>query len=89
MSDMDNQGIPEPEGASDLIDTDYSIGQDNIETRLGPFELDIHNPVFLISGLAVVAFSFLISASLASMTLVRSAFSLARVSMEAWSSSVS
>ena len=52
----ENTGIPAPEGASDLIDTDYEIGQDNIETQIGPFGLDIHNPVFLISGLSVVAF---------------------------------
>ncbi len=52
----DTQGIPQPEGASDLIETDYEIGQDNIETQIGPFGLDIHNPVFLISGLSVVAF---------------------------------
>ena len=51
-----NTGIPEPEGASDVIETDYEIGQDNIEARVGPFGLDIHNPVFLISGLSVVAF---------------------------------
>ncbi|WP_306120150.1 MULTISPECIES: BCCT family transporter [unclassified Roseitalea] len=49
-------GIPEPEGASDLIDTDFEIGQDNIEGKLGPFGFDIHNPVFLISGLSVIAF---------------------------------
>ena len=51
-----NQGIPEPEGVSDLIETDYEIGQDNIETTVGPIPLDIHNPVFLVSGLSVVAF---------------------------------
>ena len=51
-----NQGIPEPEGHSQLIDTDYEIGQDNIETKIGPFGLDIHNPVFVISGLTVIAF---------------------------------
>ena len=32
--------------------TSYKLGQDNIT----PFGLDIHNPVFLISGLAVVGF---------------------------------
>ncbi|MEQ9057633.1 MAG: BCCT family transporter, partial [Roseovarius confluentis] len=53
-----NQGIPEPEGTSDIIQTDYQIGQDNIETKIGPFGLDIHNPVFLISGLSIVAFVF-------------------------------
>nr|WP_203595324.1 BCCT family transporter [Salipiger sp. PrR002] len=51
-------GIPAPEGASDIIQTDYEIGQDNIETTIGPFGLDIHNPVFLISGAVVVAFVF-------------------------------
>ena len=46
-SDIDEStGIPAPEGASDLIDTDYEIGQDNIEAQIGPFGLDIHNPVF-------------------------------------------
>ncbi len=56
-TDIDEKtGIPAPEGASDLIDTDYEIGQDNIEAQIGPFGLDIHNPVFLISGLSVVAF---------------------------------
>ncbi|WP_417714285.1 BCCT family transporter [Pseudophaeobacter arcticus] len=51
-----NAGIPAPEGASGIIDTDYEIGQDNIETQIGPFGLDVHNPVFLISGLSVVVF---------------------------------
>ncbi|ATI43239.1 BCCT transporter [Pacificitalea manganoxidans] len=41
-----------------MIDTDYNIGQDNLEGSVGPFGFDIHNPVFLISGLAVVAFVF-------------------------------
>lgn len=54
--DETDMGIPLPEGASDMIDTDYTIGQDNIETQIGPFGLDIHNPVFLISGLSVVIF---------------------------------
>ena len=53
-----NQGIPEPDGRAQLIQTDYKIGQDNIETKIGPFGLDIHNPVFLISGLAIMAFVF-------------------------------
>jgi BCCT family betaine/carnitine transporter len=58
MTDTDDQGIPSPTGHSDLIETDYEIGQDNIETNIGPFGLDIHNPVFLISGLSVIAFVF-------------------------------
>ncbi len=56
--DTTNQGIPEPEGDSELIDTEYEIGQDNVEGTLGPFGFDIHNPVFLISGMSIVAFVF-------------------------------
>ena len=64
MSDMDDnapddtaaEALPEPEGASEIIDTDYEIGQDNITPKIGPFGLDIHNPVFVVSGLVVVAF---------------------------------
>ncbi|AJE47198.1 BCCT family transporter [Celeribacter indicus] len=52
------EGIPSPEGVVDLIETDYEIGQDNVEGSLGPFGFDIHNPVFLVSGLAIVAFVF-------------------------------
>ncbi|SLN47872.1 Glycine betaine transporter OpuD [Aquimixticola soesokkakensis] len=58
MTDTSASGIPAPEGASDVIDTNYEIGQDNIESSIGPFGFDIHNPVFLFSGLAVVAFVF-------------------------------
>lgn len=36
------------------IQTDYVIGQDNITTKVGPFGLDIHNPVFVISALSVI-----------------------------------
>ncbi|MBY6089745.1 BCCT family transporter [Maritimibacter alkaliphilus] len=53
-----NQGIPEPEGHVNAIDTEYEIGQDNIDGNVGPFGFDIHNPVFLISGVAIVAFVF-------------------------------
>lgn len=45
-----------PDGDVNAIDTDYQIGQDNIVVKLGPFGLDIHNRVFLISGLAIIAF---------------------------------
>ncbi len=59
MSDVTgSEGIPAPEGRADLIDTDYTIGQDNIESRIGPIGFDIHNPVFLISGLSIIAFVF-------------------------------
>ncbi len=44
--------------APSAIDTDYEIGQDNIDGRVGPFGFDIHNPVFLISGLSIIVFVF-------------------------------
>lgn len=44
--------LRQPEGPTDVIQTDYTVGQDNIR----PLGLDIHNPVFLISGLSVVIF---------------------------------
>ena len=56
--DTTNQGIPAPEGAADLIETGYEIGQDNFEGSVGPIGFDIHNPVFMISGITIVAFVF-------------------------------
>ncbi len=38
--------------ASTIHDIDYEVGQDNIR----PFGLDIHNPVFVISALVIIAF---------------------------------
>jgi len=56
--DLTPEGIPSPEGDVEIIETDYEIGQDNVEGSLGPFGFDIHNPVFMVSGLAIVAFVF-------------------------------
>ncbi len=55
MSDQSIQGAPG--GEPGLIQTDYKIGDQNVEGRVGPFGFDIHNPVFLISGLTVIAFT--------------------------------
>ncbi len=55
-AEPETDALPEPEGASDIIDTEYEIGQDNVTPKIGPFGLDIHNPVFAISGIVVVAF---------------------------------
>ena len=55
MSDTAN---PVPDGAANVIETDYTIGQHNITRRLGPVNVDIHNPVFLISGLVIIAVVF-------------------------------
>lgn len=51
--------IPEPEGETEIIETDYTIGQDNIATRKWVFEFDIHNPVFPVSAVAILLFTFL------------------------------
>ncbi|MDX1677799.1 BCCT family transporter [Arsukibacterium sp.] len=48
-----------PDGKVNPINTDYQVGQDNIVVKLGPFGLDIHNRVFLISGLTIVVFVLL------------------------------
>ena len=50
QEDTDIEAIPEPEGASEVIDTDYEIGQDNITPKIGPFGLDIHNPSLPFQG---------------------------------------
>lgn len=59
--DPDASGpIPAPEGATQIIRTDYEIGQDNISYRRRfVFELDIHNVVFSVSAIGVVAFTLL------------------------------
>lgn len=51
-----------PKLAADLpgseIDTGYTVGQDNIQPKVGPFSLDIHNPVFMISSLTILTVVF-------------------------------
>ena len=56
MTDTSSEGLPPPEGAAQIIDTEYEIGQHNIESQFGPFGFDIHNPVFWISAVTVVIF---------------------------------
>ncbi|WP_349370045.1 BCCT family transporter [Salinarimonas sp.] len=51
--------IPAPEGETTLIETDYTVGQSNVEFKLGPIPVDIHNPVFPISGVIILAFVIL------------------------------
>lgn len=41
------------------LDTDFTIGQDNIEGQMGPFGFDIHNPVFVVSALTSLVFILL------------------------------
>ncbi|WP_353981727.1 BCCT family transporter [Salinicola endophyticus] len=50
------EGVPAPEGPSNLIDTDYVIGQDNIRTNKFGFDVDLHGKVFSISSLMILFF---------------------------------
>lgn len=50
------EAMPQPEGPTEIIATEFQIGQDNIEGK-APFPFDIHNPVFAISAGSVVLFT--------------------------------
>jgi BCCT family betaine/carnitine transporter len=52
----DNKDPMIPDGKVTPIDTDYQVGQDNIVVNVGPYGLDIHNRVFAISALTIIAF---------------------------------
>ncbi|WP_251978532.1 BCCT family transporter [Salinicola avicenniae] len=54
--DAPQEGIPAPEGPANLIDTDYVIGQDNIQTNKFGFDVDLHGKVFTISSLLILFF---------------------------------
>jgi BCCT family betaine/carnitine transporter len=54
---IESVGVPAPEGAANLIDTDYQIGQDNYQlSPLGGVNIDIHGTVFSVSSLVILAF---------------------------------
>ena len=48
------EAVPAPEGTTEVIETDYEIGQDNISHAI-TIEFDVHKPVFLFSSLAIIA----------------------------------
>lgn len=50
------EALPAPEGPTEIIRTDYRVGQQNIE-GVSPVAFDIHNPVFMISAVAIVLFT--------------------------------
>lgn len=54
MSEIKDPMIPD--GKVNPIETDYQVGQDNIVVNVGPFGLDIHNRVFAISAVSIIAF---------------------------------
>lgn len=53
---MNDPSDPSAHALNSDMETDYVVGQDNIEGRLGPVDFDIHNRVFLVSALASVVF---------------------------------
>ncbi|MFV0411483.1 MAG: BCCT family transporter [Paracoccus sp. (in: a-proteobacteria)] len=50
----EEEALPPPEGTTEVIETDYEIGQDNLNHAF-TLEFDIHKPVFTISALAILA----------------------------------
>ncbi len=52
-------GVRAPNGATNLIDTDYQIGQDNYRAKHFGITVDLHGVVFIISAIVVLAFVFL------------------------------
>ncbi|MCC6008951.1 MAG: BCCT family transporter [Rhodobacteraceae bacterium] len=57
-TEAEDQGIepiPEPEGETELIETDYEIGQDNLAASW-TLKFDIHQVVFTWSAFAIMAF---------------------------------
>ena len=55
MTDNTN-GVPAPEGVSEVIETDFNVGDSNVEKQIGPFSVDVHNPVFVISAGMILLF---------------------------------
>jgi len=53
---MANDTADSTEELPGQIDTDYTIGQDNLKGRIAGLRFDIHNPVFAISAIVVVLF---------------------------------
>ncbi len=53
---VESVGVPAPEGAANLIDTDYQIGQDNYQARPLGVSIDIHGAVFAVSSLVILGF---------------------------------
>lgn len=58
LTATDVEPIPEPEGATEIIETAYDIGQDNF-SGWQALELDIHKVVFSVSAIGIMLFTFL------------------------------
>ncbi|PJF10506.1 BCCT family transporter [Pseudorhodobacter sp. MZDSW-24AT] len=60
LTDLAQEGeaVPAPEGETEIIETDYEIGQHNVAPRY-VLEFDFHQKVFSVSALGVIAFTIL------------------------------
>jgi BCCT family betaine/carnitine transporter len=52
MSDSEPKKMLDPDPRVWDFETEYELGQDNIR----PLGLDIHNPVFIVSGILIMGF---------------------------------
>ncbi|WP_048307696.1 BCCT family transporter [Halomonas sp. PR-M31] len=59
MTENTHKNGDTPGNKDSLFDTDYVVGQDNVEGSFGPFSFDIHNRVFLVSAAITVIFIIL------------------------------
>ncbi len=55
---QEGEAVPAPEGETEIIETDYEIGQHNVAPRY-VLEFDFHQKVFSISALGIMAFTIL------------------------------
>jgi betaine/carnitine transporter, BCCT family len=53
---MSDASSSTPDVSPSVIETDYTVGQDNIQRQIGRLGFDVHNPVFMISAISIVAF---------------------------------
>lgn len=58
LDEPEVEPIPEPEGETEIIETDYDIGRDNFSGALA-LEIDIHKVVFSVSAIGIMLFTFL------------------------------
>lgn len=56
-STSDVEGLPSPDGHSNVIDTDYVIGQDNFSAGFKWLKVDLHSKVFAWSSIVVIFFA--------------------------------
>ncbi|MEX0969658.1 MAG: BCCT family transporter [Paracoccaceae bacterium] len=58
LEEPEVEAIPEPEGDTEIIETEYDIGQDNFSGAVS-LDLDIHKVVFTVSAIGIMLFVFL------------------------------